>query len=58
MSNRVKVYSDISRDIAQIVFASVFVGPLIGGTANYFSFGLGLLLSFSAWYFSIALIKN
>ncbi|MEK7502892.1 MAG: hypothetical protein AAB556_00420 [Patescibacteria group bacterium] len=58
MSNRIRVYSDISRDIAQVVFASVFVGPLIGGTASYFSFGLGIFISFSAWYFSVALIKN
>lgn len=58
MSNRVKVYSDIFRDAAQIFFASVVVGPIIGGDPNPFVLLIGLAFSFVLWYYSIILVKN
>lgn len=55
---RSNVLSNISRDIAQVVFGSVFVGPLLGGTTKSHILLIGLFFAFVAWYFSVALVKE
>jgi hypothetical protein len=49
------VLSEISRDIGQIFFASIFLTPLLGGTVNLSLMYAGLLLSLLFWYLSILL---
>jgi hypothetical protein len=49
------VLSEISRDIGQIFFASIFLTPLLGGTVNFPLVYAGLLLSLLFWYLSILL---
>ena len=53
--SNIKLISDISRDIGQVFFAAVFIGPLVTGYANWFTLVMGLLLSISSWYISILL---
>ncbi|MFY9484630.1 MAG: hypothetical protein WAP74_03345 [Patescibacteria group bacterium] len=55
---KAKVLSDISRDIAQVLFASVFIAPLLGGTDKPFTIAVGLVFSIIAWYMSMILIKE
>lgn len=53
-----KVVSDVSRDIGQVLFASVVIGPLVAGVGDWFSLSMGLALSLISWYFSVTLIKG
>lgn len=53
-----KVLSNISRDIAQVMFGSVFVGPLLGGTTKSYILVIGLFFLFVTWYFSIVLVRE
>lgn len=46
------------RDMAQVLFASVFVGPLVSNQSNSFLLANGLILSAVAWFISIVLIKE
>ncbi|PIT93775.1 hypothetical protein COU00_02580 [Candidatus Falkowbacteria bacterium CG10_big_fil_rev_8_21_14_0_10_43_11] len=48
-----KILSDISLDIGQIFFAAMFVGPIITGGANWFTFIGGLVVSLIFWYLAI-----
>jgi hypothetical protein len=48
-----QVLSEISRDTAQIFFASVFISPLISNVFSIFLVCAGLLLSLIFWYLSI-----
>jgi hypothetical protein len=48
--------ADIARDIAQVFFASVFVGPLLGGEVHLVIALCGFLLSVGLWYSSVLLI--
>ena len=52
------VLSEISRDIAQVSFASVFVDPIIRGDFNPTALLIGLSTSVIMWYVSFIVIKN
>ena len=51
------VASEISRDISQVFFASVFVDPIVKGAFDVGTISLGLLLAIIGWLVSIVLIK-
>jgi len=44
-----KALGDISKDLGQIFFASVFLSGLLGTAGNYFSIVTGLILSIVFW---------
>mgnify|MGYP001579506275 CR=1 len=55
-SNKIKAFGEVSRDIGQVLFAAVFVQPLLSGPADFwmilggamssiFCFGANILLS-------------
>jgi hypothetical protein len=50
--------SEIARDIAQIFFASLFVGPLVTNSFNLALMLLGLTLAVIFWLVGLALIKS
>jgi hypothetical protein len=50
--------AEIARDIAQVFFASIFVGPLLGGEIHLVVALCGFLLSLGLWYSSILLISD
>lgn len=54
---KIKVISEISRDIAQIFFGLVFLGPLVTGQIDWVLIVFGLSLSVAPWILSIILIK-
>ncbi len=56
--NRIGVISEISRDVAQVFFASVLVDPIIRGEFRPFVMGVGILISLTTWYVSVIIIKN
>lgn len=55
---RIKVLSGINRDIAQVLFASMFLAPMIGEKTDVILALFGLILSFSAWSASLILTAN
>ena len=56
-SERLNIFSEILRDIGQVGFASLFVGPLINDSVNFTLVFFGALLSAFAWYLSLSIIK-
>jgi len=44
-----KALGEISKDLGQIFFASVFLAGLMGGAVNYFSVFTGFVLSIVFW---------
>jgi ABC-type Fe3+-siderophore transport system permease subunit len=44
-----KALGEISKDLGQIFFASVFITSLMDSTINYFIIILGLILSIIFW---------
>ena len=44
-----RAIGEISKDLGQIFFASVFLTGLLGGTVNYFTVVTGLILSIAFW---------
>ncbi|TSD05033.1 MAG: hypothetical protein Greene071436_16 [Parcubacteria group bacterium Greene0714_36] len=52
---RIRTLSDINKDIAQVFFAAVFVGPLIEGSTNGWLVLAGLILSLAFWFISTVL---
>lgn len=58
VSEKSKAYSEIARDIGQVFFASMFIGPIISSSVNFTLTFYGLTLSILAWYLSILFIKN
>jgi len=55
--NKLKVISNIQRDIGQVVFASTVIGPLLAAR-DLGLIILGLLFSICFWSLSIILIKD
>jgi len=53
-----EIIGTISRDIAQVFFASLFVGQLIENTTNPRIIVIGLLLSLVFWLSSVLLAKE
>ena len=56
--SRLTKLSDISSDIAQIFFASAFIGPLFSDKTNWRYVVIGLLFSTVAWIGSLLLTKE
>ena len=48
-----KALGEISKDIGQILFASVFLTNLLSGIENYFIIIVGFILSIIFWSFFI-----
>jgi hypothetical protein len=55
---RIRVLSEIARDIAQVFFASVFIQPILTGETNILTFTAGGLLSIVWWFFSVGLTNK
>lgn len=55
--SRIKNLSAISRDIGQVLFASVFVEPIIKGSLDSKTTFAGLLLTLVSWQASVILAK-
>ena len=52
------IMSEISKDVAQIFFGAMFVGPIIGENINWFMTSSGLLLSLVFWSTSVVISKK
>ena len=52
---KLEILSQISRDIGQVLFASMFIAPIMDGALNWQVTILGLILALGAWYMSILL---
>ena len=50
--------SDISSDIGLVFFASMFIGPMLSNEFNWAVMVFGLILSISAWFVSLLLVKE
>jgi len=57
-ASRLKIIGEIFRDIAQVFFASAFVGPIMSGDVPLLFIIGGLMLSLSFWYWSVVLIRE
>ena len=44
-----RALGEISKDLGQIFFASVFLSSLMSGDINYFIIIIGFVLSISSW---------
>ena len=55
--NKVDKLSDISISIAQVLFATLFIEPLIGNNVNWVSVFFGFLVAVGLWIFSIMVVK-
>lgn len=52
---RFSVLAEISKDIAQVFFASILIDPLVSRSTTWFLVIPGLILSISFWTVSILL---
>ena len=50
---KIDALSEINRDIAQVFFASVFIGPLVAGITGWALPISGLILSLIFWSLSL-----
>jgi len=55
---KIKASSEVLRDIGQVIFASMFIGPLISGSFNYWMISFGAILSILIWYSSVSIIRR
>jgi len=56
--SKFKVLSDIARDTAQVIFATVFLSPLLSSEpTNSTAIALGLIIAVSLWITSFLAIK-
>lgn len=55
---KTETLSAISRDIAQVLFAALFIEPLVGGSSNVPLIVFGSLLSLTTWVVSLVLAKS
>jgi len=51
--NKLEILSQISRDIGQVLFASMFIGPVISGTLEIPVVIAGFIFTLLAWYISL-----
>jgi len=59
MTPEKKASSEVLRDdIGQVIFASMFIGPLISGSFNYWMISFGAILSILIWYSSVSIIRR
>jgi hypothetical protein len=49
--------SSIFQDIGQILFAVLFIGPIVGGEIDFIKITMGLFTSSFLWYSSVAIIN-
>ena len=54
---KTEALSEISRDIAQVFFAGLFIEPIATGNANIYFLFFGLLLALAAWVWSLLLAQ-
>jgi len=50
--------SDICVAMGQVVFASIFVDPILSGSYNWIIIITGLLLAISVWSLSLAILNE
>ena len=55
---KTEVLSDISRDIGQVFFASLFVGQILENTVHLKTMVVGLGLALVFWFFSVLFAKE
>ena len=55
--SKLEIISEITRDIGQVFFASVFIAPLFSDTLNWTTVVSGLILSLIFWSLSLLLSK-
>ena len=53
-----KTFTNITQDIGQVFFATMFLGPLVGKTTNLYMITGGFILSFTFWSISLALVQS
>ncbi len=54
---KVETLSTISRDVAQVLFAGLFIEPIVSGKVNALLMIFGFTLSLTAWVISLLLAK-
>ena len=54
-AEKLQTLSAISRDIGQVFFATMFVGPLVNGFVDWLPISFGLLFAFICWMTSFLL---
>lgn len=47
------ILSQITKDIGQVLFAGIFVGPIVSKSYSFISLLVGLVFSFVFWILSI-----
>lgn len=55
---KTETLSAISRDIAQVLFAGLFIEPITSGRFSVYFIVVGLLFSLAMWTLSLVLAKS